>query len=144
MLHQGTFHLKGTNAEASTLDHVVNSTNKPEVAILVGVGHVSSVVQAVHKGFLCSLLVLVVAGKHAKGATFIQTDNDFPHFSCSTGVAFRIDNIDVVAGSRLTHGTWLWFHSVKVSDGEGQLSLAVAFLHLESSLFVKLVEDFGV
>ena len=144
MLHQGAFHLKGTDSKAGALDHVVNAAHKPEVAVLVPIGHVAGVVQPAHEGLLSPLLILVVAGKHTEGSPLVQPDDNLAHFLWLAGAALTVHNVDGVAGGGLSHGAWLWLHAVKVADGEGQLRLAVALLHLDSSLFQKLVVDFAV
>ena len=144
-LHDDTLNLKGPDAVAGGLDHVVRPAHVPQVSILVLPRHVPGVVEAVVPHALGLLLVPEIAGEQAAGSlALLRPDADLPVLAGGRRLAVGVYQHQVVAGDGLAHGADLLLVANEVADAQGGLRLAEALVDLEPRLGLKLAEDLRV
>ena len=77
MRHQGTLYFERTNTVAGTLDHIVDTTLKPVIAVFIAPGHIACVVETVVPSLMGQLRIAVVFLEQANGFAVADTYHDF-------------------------------------------------------------------
>src|SRR5712692_3441320 len=98
MLLERTFHLKGADAIASTDNHIVGASHKPEVAILVLVGAVSCDIPVAANAGLGGFGVMPVFAKHPGRTLRLDLNRDIAFFVGWQFAAVEINDTDLEAG----------------------------------------------
>ena len=143
-LHDHIFDLKGADAVAAALDHIINAADIPEIAVLILIGHIAGVVQPAAEGLGGLFGVAVVFLHQAVGMALVHPDADFARGSNGYGMAFGIININIVAGHRLAHGTQLGRHAHGIAHQHGALGLAEALHDGKPGGLLELAEHLGI
>ena len=98
-------------------------------------------VYAVTEHFRRFFGIFIITAEHAERMTFVQAQNNFAYFIRFAGRTVGTDNVYVVAGRGLSHGTGLYVHSGESTRYQGQFGLAVTLAQRYARFFFKRIED---
>ena len=127
MFHQRALYLEWADTVAGRFDHIVDTAYKPIIAVGVADGYIAGVVKAVVHGLCFYLRVVEIFAEEAGGASVIDTDNYLALFAVGHGITLRIDNVDVIERSFLSHRAGARLYPRICAYGEGSLGLAKTF-----------------
>src|SRR6266516_4949720 len=126
VLFQCTFHLEGADTVACADNHIICSSDKPEVAILVLVGTIPGDVPiATNTGLRC-LRVAPVFFKHPRWAPWLYLYRDITFLVRRKLAAVVVDHAHLETWRRLAHRARLHLQGRKVGTKEHRFGLAVA------------------
>ena len=141
MLEKNRLHLKGAYTETGAFYKVIGSAFKPKITVFIPIGGVSRVVNSVLKNLGRFFFIFIIASEHSERNLFIQTQDDFPRFSCLARRSVGADNIYLITGCGFSHRAGFYFHAGEGSRCEGKLCLPVTFPQFYSGLFFKCSKD---
>src|SRR5690554_2785797 len=121
MFNEGALYLKGADPVSGTLDHIVGSSHKPVVPVLIPPSRVPGMVDPILPDFGGSLRFSVISVKQPDRFAPIRPDHQFSYFSYLTGITLFINDINIITGSGFTHRPGLWFHPGKGGDRNSHL-----------------------
>ena len=137
--HQGILYLERTDAVARTLDHVIDSSLKPEVAFLITPSHIACVIVTIVPNRFGLLFITIVIFEETDRLVVADADANFALF---TILAFRhvwAKDVNIILWVRLAHASWLWLDPREGSQGHGGLGLSEALVNLNTR---QLLEGF--
>ena len=102
-LHNNAFDLERSDAVAGGLDNVVNTSDIPEVAVLVLPRSIACVVNFIVPYLLGLFLIAVVAEEESAGAALVGADNDLAGLTGLDGLAVGINYVNIVEYAGLAH-----------------------------------------
>ena len=139
--HQGTLHLERTDTVAGGFDHIVDTTLKPIVAVLIAPGHVACVVKSVVPGLTGQFRIAIVLLEETDGLAVTDTHHNLTFLTILTGRTVGTDQVDIVLGIGNTHRAGLRRHPGEGAEGHRGLCLTETFHHLDARLLVELIKD---
>ena len=125
-LHNHALNLKGPNAVAGRLDHVIGAAHIPEVPVLVPPGGVAGVVHAIVPGGLGVCLVLVISPEQAARRFPAGSNDNLAGFPYRGAGPVREDQIHIIQGAGHAHGPHLGDGAHRIVDDAGGFRLAKA------------------
>ena len=137
--HQGILYLERTDTVTRTLDYIVYSSLKPEVAFLITPSHIARVIVTIMPNRFGLLLITIVIFEETDRLVVADADANLTLF---TILAFRhvwAKNVNIILWVWLAHASWLWLDPREGSQGHGGLSLSEALINLNAR---QLLEGF--
>ena len=135
--HQGILYLERTDAVTRTLDHIVDSALKPEVAFLITPSHIARMIVTIMPNRFGLLFITIVIFEEADRLVVADADANLALF---TILAFRhvwAKDVNIILWVWLAHASWLWLDPREGSECHRGLSLSEALVNLNTSKFLE-------
>ena len=136
-LHNDRFDLERTDTVTGGFDDIVNSSDVPEVTVLVLPRGIAGMIEAVVHARGGVFLVFEVLLEESERRTFVDPYADFTDFTGLGKLAFAVDKNDVVLRRWFAHRTFLDGSADKVCDGKRRFCLSEAFIDVKPGLFLE-------
>ena len=133
MSHQGILYLERTDTVTRTLDYVVDSTLKPEVAFLITPSHITCMIETIVPNRFGLLFIAIVIFEETDRLVIADADANLALF---TIFAFRhvwAKDVNIILWVRLAHASWLWLDPREGSECHRGLCLSEALVNLNTS-----------
>ena len=137
MSHQGILYLERTDAVARTLDHVIDSSLKPEVAFLITPSHIARVIVTIVPNRFCLLLVTIVIFEETDRLVVTDADANLALFTILAFCHVWAQDVNVILWIWLAHASWLWLDPREGSECHRSLSLSEALVNLNARQFLE-------
>ena len=137
MCHQSTFHFEGADTVTGTLDHIVGTAYKPEIAVLIFPGNVSRIVDIIVPGFVCTFRIAVILFEQSQWLTLVCTDYDLSLFTGFYGTAVIVYQVYIVLWIRQSHTSRFRFHPRHGSNGQRGFCLSESFHQFDACQFLE-------